>query len=449
MESAAITTRHRLDEATRSPRPVRTHPVLLRFDDPDLELEFRALHDRAAIPTVRLAAALAIVLYAGFGILDAQVAEDELEGLLLMRGTVVAYIGVCLALTYHPAFPRIQQVAVCSTVLVAGLGMALMQVIATVPDAMAAMGTMLTLMFLFSFVRARFVPASITAVLLIAGYEAALLISERTAVTVTYLNFELVGFLVVGLAASQTLERLWRQNFLRGLEIQRERERSEALLHNVLPVSIANRLRLNPSPIAEVADDVTVLFADIVGFTPLTERTDPTVLVAALDQLFARFDALAEAEGVEKIKTIGDGYMAVAGVPEPHSDGPAAIVRLALGIREAAAMPSDDSIGPLSVRVGVCTGPALAGVIGRNKFAYDLWGDTVNTASRLESHSQDGAIQICAATRQRLGPNFELAGPFIATLKGKGPVRTWQVLGARVEHRPRDRATSGLARVGQ
>jgi class 3 adenylate cyclase len=407
------------------------HPVGLAFDDEDLESEFRQAHDRASLTTVRLTAVLAIVLYAAFAVLDTLVTDEGLSGLLLMRAGVITCITLALACTFHPMFPRFQQAVVCSGVLVAGLGMASMQVIAPVPDAMAAMGMMLTLMFLCSFVRVRFVPASITAALMVLAYEAGLQIAERSKVAITYLNFELAGFLVIGLTVCHTLERLWRQEFLSRREIEHERARSDALLHNVLPAKIASRLRVDSKTIAEAADDATVLFADIVGFTPLTEQSDPKALVAALDRLFAEFDALCAAEGVEKIKTIGDGYMAVAGVPDEHPDGPAAVARLALGMRAAAAAPRADGIDPLAIRVGVCTGPVIAGVIGRNKFAYDLWGDTVNTASRLESHAQDGTIQVCAATRGRLGPEFELSGPFSVELKGKGHVAAWLLLATR------------------
>lgn len=358
-----------LGQATRTARHVRMHPFHLAFDDGELEREFREAHDRASLTTVRLAALLGIVLYGVFAILDTQVTDEGVSGLLVMRAGVVTYLALTLAFTFHPGFPRVQQAVVCSAVLVAGLGMASMQVIAPVPDAMAAMGMMLTLMFLFSFVRARFVPASITAALVVPAYEVGLQIADRSTVTIVYLNFELVGFLVIGLTACRTLERLWRQDFLSRREIQSERERSEALLHNVLPEKIASRLRLDSRAIAETVDEATVLFADIVGFTPLTERSDPEALVAALDRLFARFDALCEAEGVEKIKTIGDGYMAVAGVPDEHPDGPAAVARLALGMRAVAATPRADGMDPLAIRVGICTGPVIAGVIGRNKFA--------------------------------------------------------------------------------
>lgn len=172
-----------------------------------------------------------------------------------------------------------------------------------------------------------------------------------------------------------------------------------------------------------------MLFADIVGFTPLTERVDPAALVAFLDQLFASFDTLCDDHGAEKIKTIGDGCMAVTGLPDRHADPAGAIAQLALDVRDAAADVRGGAIGPLEIRVGISSGPVLAGVIGRRKFAYDLWGDTVNTASPLESHGHAGAIHVCNRTAALLADRYVLRGPETVDLKGKGPTPRWELLG--------------------
>jgi class 3 adenylate cyclase len=414
---------------------VRAHPVLLRFDDRDLEGEFRARHDLASLSTIRLAAGLGIALYAVFGLLDTQIAEEGIDELLLMRAGVICCLALALLASYRDWFPRFHQLVVCSAVLVAGLGMASMQAIAAVPEAIPAMGVMLTLIFLFGFVRARFLPAVVTAALLVAAYEVTLAIADRGSLSTIYLSFELAGFLVVGAVACHTMERLWRRDFLRERAIARERERSDALLRNVLPDTIARRLRADPTTIAEAAENVGVLFADIVGFTPLTERTGPHRLVAYLDRLFGRFDELCDAFGAEKIKTIGDGYLAVAGVPDPHPDAATAVAEIALGMRDAAADITEGPVGPLAIRIGVCTGPVLAGVIGRRKFAYDVWGDTVNTASRLEACGAPGTIHLCSTTRDRLAGAFEFEGPFVLDLKGKRGVAAWRLSG-RSEQRP-------------
>jgi len=179
--------------------------------------------------------------------------------------------------------------------------------------------------------------------------------------------------------------------------------------------------------IAERHDDVTVLFADIVGFTELARGMDAGELVGLLDEIFASFDTLVEAEGLEKIKTIGDSYMAVGGVPEPLTDHVAAVTRTAVAMRrEVATIASRRGIGEaLAIRVGIDTGPVVAGVIGRRKFIYDLWGDTVNTASRMESHGLPGAIQITARTAERLQDGFLTRPRGVIEIKGMGAMETF------------------------
>jgi guanylate cyclase len=180
------------------------------------------------------------------------------------------------------------------------------------------------------------------------------------------------------------------------------------LLLNVLPEPVAARLKSRPGVIADHLPEVTVLFADLVGFTPLAERLPADELVGLLDRIFARWDALASERGVEKIKTIGDAYMAAAGVPAPRADHAEAVASLALAMRPEVERCAAETGLPLEIRVGIDSGPVVAGVIGTSKFIYDLWGDTVNTASRMESHAPTGAIQVTARTRERLEAGFEL-----------------------------------------
>jgi len=201
------------------------------------------------------------------------------------------------------------------------------------------------------------------------------------------------------------------------------------LLHNILPVSIAERLEDRPGIIADRFDDATILFADIVGFTPLAERTDPADLVALLDAIFSDMDDLVVQLGLEKIKTIGDAYMVAAGVPEPRPDHCQAIARFALGAMGVIADQSTQQGVDLQLRIGIHRGPVVAGVIGKKRLLYDLWGDTVNTAARMESHGQPGAIQISEAVQQRLEDDFELEPRGAVTVKGKGTMQTWWLRG--------------------
>ncbi len=209
-----------------------------------------------------------------------------------------------------------------------------------------------------------------------------------------------------------------------------ERERSERLLLNVLPEPIADRLKRHEGVIAEQHDDVTVLFADLVGFTEMSADMDPRSLVGLLDEIFTSFDALAGAEGLEKIKTIGDAYMVAGGLPSPRSDHAEAVARFGLAMRDDVARIASRTEAPLSIRVGIDSGPVVAGVIGRSKFIYDLWGDTVNTASRMESHGVPGEVQLTERAAERLEGAFELEPRGPIEVKGKGPMQTFLLKGA-------------------
>ncbi len=203
-------------------------------------------------------------------------------------------------------------------------------------------------------------------------------------------------------------------------------ERSERLLRNVLPDSVAEQLKARPGEmIAEHYQQVSVLFADLAGFTPLARNMDASEIVGLLNAIFTRFDDAVERAGVEKIKTIGDAYMAVGGLPAPVPDHARRIARLALEMQEAIAELARDRGIDLNIRIGIATGPAAAGVIGQAKFAYDVWGDTVNLASRLESHGEAGRIQISEETQRALGDEFALEKPPKIDIKGLGRTQTW------------------------
>jgi len=212
-----------------------------------------------------------------------------------------------------------------------------------------------------------------------------------------------------------------------------EKKVSERLLLNVLPPSIAARLNGRPDVIAQdfsavIADsfaDVTVLFADLVAFTKFSETVSVKVLVEVLNEVFTRFDNIAERRGLEKIKTIGDCYMVAAGLPIPVADHAVRAAHMALDMMEALEDFNAASHYKLNVRIGMDSGAAMAGVIGKKKFVYDLWGDVVNTASRMESHGVPGRIQLTDATRRRLGHPFSLESRGTVFVKGKGELHTW------------------------
>ncbi|MEH2002406.1 MAG: adenylate/guanylate cyclase domain-containing protein [Nostoc sp.] len=220
-------------------------------------------------------------------------------------------------------------------------------------------------------------------------------------------------------------ERLRKKEFYARKAMELAQYKSERLLLNILPEMIAEQLKQSHTTIADSFLEVTVLFADIVGFTELSTRTSPAELVELLNTIFCLFDQLAERHGVEKIKTIGDAYMAVAGLPKQSNYHAPAIANMALDMQNAIATFNEENNQSFSIRIGISTGPVVAGVIGLKKFAYDLWGDTVNIASRMESHGIAGSIQVCEATYQLLKDKYLLEKRGLIQVKGKGEMMTY------------------------
>jgi adenylate cyclase len=208
-------------------------------------------------------------------------------------------------------------------------------------------------------------------------------------------------------------------------ELEVQKQLSERLLHNVLPAPIAERLKQSSSILVDTFPDVTVLFADIVGFTELATHLSPFALVTLLNQIFSQFDELAEKYGLEKIKTIGDAYMAVGGLLCIQCDHVQAAADLAIAMRTTMESLELGLQHPLSLRVGIHTGDVIAGVIGTKKFSYDIWGDTVNIASRMESHGISGRIQVSEATYERLRDRYFFAQRGIVKIKGIGRMNTY------------------------
>lgn len=222
--------------------------------------------------------------------------------------------------------------------------------------------------------------------------------------------------------------------YVTSLELERllegQRQRNWDLLLNMMPERIAQQLMDKPGIIAHEHGEVSVLFADLAGFTAMSVHTTPDELVQFLNEVFSKFDALSAKHGVEKIKTIGDAYMAAAGLPgtaEAHAE---AVSALALDMLDTLDAVRKDRGVDLELRIGIHTGPVLAGVIGKHRFRYDLWGDTVNTASRMESHGLPGRIQVSDSTRAALGESFTVDERGVIDVKGKGPMRTWLLTGA-------------------
>ncbi|MGC1395956.1 MAG: adenylate/guanylate cyclase domain-containing protein [Coleofasciculaceae cyanobacterium] len=211
-----------------------------------------------------------------------------------------------------------------------------------------------------------------------------------------------------------------------------EQEKSERLLLNILPETIAAKLKAGQSHIAEGFAEVTILFADIVNFTQLSEQISPQELLKLLNEIFTGFDSLTEKHNLEKIKTIGDAYMVVGGVPLPRHDHAEAIANMALDMQQEVRNFNTKHHTTLNIRIGINTGAVVAGVIGTKKFIYDLWGDAVNTASRMESHGVAGGIQVSEATYQYLQDSYQFESRGIIQVKGKGEMITYLLKGKKV-----------------
>jgi adenylate cyclase len=230
--------------------------------------------------------------------------------------------------------------------------------------------------------------------------------------------------IIFGVYAFSTIHKAER-------DVALEKEKTERLLLNILPGPVAERFKNDQSFLAESFSSVTVLFADIVGFTAFSEKTPAEDIVSFLNDVFSRFDKCTEDYGLEKIKTIGDAYMVAGGVPVPMKDHVSCVCRLALELEEVARGLTTPDGQPLSMRIGIHTGAVTAGVIGVKKFIYDLWGDTVNTASRMESHSEAGSIQVTADVYELIKNQFYCKERGTIHVKGKGAMTTYFLTGIR------------------
>jgi class 3 adenylate cyclase len=413
-------------------RDAPIHRLTLRFTD-DLERPFLRDYFRKSVWQVRIAQLVGASLYGIFALIDPWVIPEVTIHVWALRAAVITFFLITFALTYTPLFERWMQPAITGMALIAGFGMIWVMIVAPFPAReLYHPGLTLVILAAYTFMKLRFAPAVVAALVLGVGYNVADVFIRDTPLPVLLSNnFYLLGANVVGMFAGYNMELYTRRDFLQRRRLEDEEAQVERLLLNVLPPSIAERLKYTPGSIADRFGSVTILFTDIVHFTELSSRVSAEELVALLNDVFSAFDELVEKHGLEKIKTIGDAYMAVAGVPTLRKDHAEAVADFALDMLEAMAGLNASRPEPLRLRVGMHTGPVVAGVIGTKKFAYDLWGDTVNTASRMESHGLPDAIQVTRATYERLRDNFELRRRGPIDVKGKGEMVTYMLIGRK------------------
>ncbi|NEP38627.1 MAG: DUF3365 domain-containing protein [Okeania sp. SIO2G4] len=251
----------------------------------------------------------------------------------------------------------------------------------------------------------------------------------------TLVGLSVLGIISLTLVISklrQTSKELEKRVIERTAELATEKEKSESLLLNILPEQIAQRLKQGHDQIADGFAEVTILFADIVGFTQLSEKILPEDLVILLNKIFSEFDKLSDRHGLEKIKTIGDAYMVASGLPTPRADHAKAAAEMALDMQQEISKFNLQHNFELCIRIGINTGPVVAGVIGTKKYIYDLWGDAVNTASRMESHGIPGTIQVSTKTYDLLHNQYIFKERGSIVVKGKGEMKTYLLIGRKV-----------------
>ncbi len=407
-------------------------PLTLAFQDRDLERGFQVAMGRDGLVGYRLSCVVGMLLwFIAMLVVPVRHPSDSLVPVAVGLLGILVNLGGLVASRWTDTLDR-QSAAATPVAIANGMGALVLAAAVGVTEAYAASALVLIAVFFFV-ARVRFVFAAVRILALLAGFAIVAVVEAepRTLLLDAFILIAAMSGVLIGLYRMEmTARRLFRSDRALGAQseaLARENRQVQSLLLNILPAPVAGRLRGGEATIADDVPDATVLFADLVGFTPLAHGLKPSDLVRHLDELFSRFDAVADVAGVEKIKTIGDAYMAAGGVPEPLPGHPARVVALGSEMIEIVERYAVESGLPLALRVGVHTGPLVAGVIGTHKFQYDLWGDTVNVASRLEATGVPGAVQVSRATRDRLDDAFSATRRGMVRLKGVGPLETWLV----------------------
>jgi class 3 adenylate cyclase len=403
--------------------PWSQRPALSAAD----EQRYRAFRSSQVAPFERLAAILGAGSVLLFALWDLEVSSEALEDTLRIRvGLAVLLVGL-FGLTFSPVARRHGLLQVVSTVTIVG---GFSWVLTELPDGFLIGLAGLTL----SAALLPLIALNLRAMVGLCAVAVAipnlfLLGTDASRFTFINLNVWMGLASVLGISFWFVFDVVNRRLFIAEQEVIDQRERADRLVANMLPGEIAERLKTSDATVADRFESVSVLFADIVGFTAFASAHEPDVVVDLLNQLFSRFDDLVDVNRLEKIKTLGDGYMAAGGVPIATDDHAKAVANLALDMVRATAEFSKDHGIDWSIRVGIHTGSVVAGVIGKQKYAYDLWGDAVNVASRLESTGVPGRIQVSGPTALLLPAAYQLERRGTITLKNRGSATTYFLSG--------------------
>ncbi|MEQ1917651.1 MAG: adenylate/guanylate cyclase domain-containing protein [Elusimicrobiota bacterium] len=392
---------------------------------PELNDSFMREYGARSVPAVRRASSLALAIILAFAAWPNHGARTHAMELYL--GFVAPGLALWIASTFRRGAARnMHRVSFVAALATLGAGNILFLIfVPEKADSYQPASVMLVTMLFYAALRLPFLWATAAGWLFaIVFLAAAVRLDALSPRAVSLSVLFLLSTNALGMYVAYAFERALRLDFLSRREIAAEREKSERLLRNVLPDAIAERLKAGAAVIADDLADVTILFADIVGYTGMSGRMTAPQLVDLLTEVFSRFDALLERAGAEKIKTIGDAYMAVCGLGggKAHADA-AAGLGLAM-LAEISELNAQRGLS-LNLRIGISSGPVVAGVIGRKKFSYDLWGDTVNVASRMESHGVIGRVHLSEEAAKRLPPGRAVEPRGAMEIKGKGVMTTY------------------------
>lgn len=396
---------------------------MFRFPERTLENSYQAFLAQERVLYIRFALAVAFTLNVIYTIWDRQVFSAYLHEVTLLRQVVMnAFLLILFGATFHPRFQKDAGAILAFGTVCYALFFASINVMEPAPYIFTANGV-LVLIFPYLFISGELLLAVGTGLVSSAAFLGVLSAARPLDRDFVLLALLVIGTNFVGLCFAALLESVRRREFMARTELDKERQRFRSLLVRVLPDRIADRLQ-REEVVADMHAQVVVVFADVVGFTALASQHSPRQVVAWLNSLFVEFDRVIERHGLEKIKTIGDAYMAAHGL----GDGEGDCVRCAAAALELAAAASRQH-GPdgerVQVRVGLHIGPIVAGIIGEKRFLYDLWGDTVNVASRMEAASPPGAVLVTGDVERFLRHEFELEECPAKDIKGKGMMRTW------------------------
>ena len=399
---------------------------------PDKEARFQRRYAERSIPFIRVSLPIAATLYLFFIAWDFYIDQSTLLYTLAVRLPFSFFAVAVFGFTFLKSFERWSQIILSVTVVLGAAGVLL--VLAILPNGFTygTPGLLLVIMYACGIIRLLFIPALITCAAITVLANVVLAVKGAGSFAVFNTNVFVISASIIGLSYTALLEWMERRAFRLEDGMRKEKKASEEMLRDFLPDRIKERLREGERSIAEPVGEATVLFADIVGFTALSHRLAPGHLVELLSDIFTRFDEIAERNRVEKVKTIGDSYMVVAGVRTPWTRSANAVAEFAIEALAFVKEYSEKNDLPLQVRIGMATGAVVSGVIGTRVPIFDLWGETVNVASRLEAEGVPGAIQVSESTFWRLRGQYEFQERGVLKLKHGMSINAYLLTGRKV-----------------